>query len=1071
MKQLIYLFTFLAIFIGVKSYGQCEILGLDPIYTACDSSDVTLTTALGAGQWTGPVTGTSSAAIFNPATAGAGSHNISYYGYDLNVTGFESHGAFGATAISLADDAVSASIPMGFTFNFFGNDYTQLVISSNGNVQFTSASNGLLPYIIPTAGGAIDNYIAFYQTDLDPGNGSGGSGDNQLQYTTTGASPNRIFRLNFWRVDQYVDGNNISAVLYLFEGSNNIVMGVQGPSDGSAVTQGIENIGGTVGYALPSRNSMAFSSPTSTFQTYAPCTFDSTAVVLPDTFVVAFCQDTTFQISGASNTIAASDLDNGSMDGCSGLTFTASQTTFTNADVGANNITLYATNTNGDVDSCISVVTIIPSAYTWTGVTSTDWSDPTNWDVGVVPGFAGDVLIPDVSGASGNFPTTTVDIGVTNLTVDANASLNIAPTLGLGLISPGVIINNGTLTLKSDATGTGYYDDFSSPGGTYLGNMTVERYVPAGSGLGQRLIGSPVSGGSISGLDATYSSYPTGQLTSDVCGLLLFSSPYSNILEWHEDGPYTIGCVEEGWWAISEAASLTPGRGYSAWMSDGSVLSVTGPPNSGDLSYATTGVTGTGPAAADGWHVLANPYPSSLDVSSVILSGFTSPQTYDGSSGPFSGTYNPILVGGNNLAIMQGFAAQATAGSTFNALQADRNTASSTWQSQGDLFTQMLELTVVGNNFADRTYLYFSDNNTIDSDFNANGDCRKRESNVGQPTLFTIMGNDHLSLNGLSLEDFGQSVDLGLLPGSDASFTMNFEGLENFPDQTTIYLEDKLTGNIHDVSQGSYNFAATTVQDVNRFVLHFVPVIDFNIENVGCLGELGSIESINTNSNRMFELTNNGSLVANGSISTLNTTLDEGLYNLVVTDQFGGLQSYAIEIESLPQVQADIYATHIEVELLEVVEFANVSIGATHFEWYLNDELILSDVNMFGNSFDEIGIQEIKLVATNNYCQDEKIVYVNVVEKTTTSIADNDEEISNAFIFTHSSELIVDLTKTNLKGTTSIEVYNLLGQVVGRTRLNDATLGRIDLSHVTPGYYIVKLSNGNTSITKKVNIF
>src|ERR1043166_4689081 len=50
------------------------------------------------------------------------------------------------TAITLNDDQWSPILPIGFTFQFFGNNFTQCLISSNGIISFDLVnSNGQTP--------------------------------------------------------------------------------------------------------------------------------------------------------------------------------------------------------------------------------------------------------------------------------------------------------------------------------------------------------------------------------------------------------------------------------------------------------------------------------------------------------------------------------------------------------------------------------------------------------------------------------------------------------------------------------------------------------------------------------------------------------------------------------------------------------------------------------------------------------------------------------------------------------------------------------------------------------------
>ena len=52
----------------------------------------------------------------------------------------------------------------------------------------------------------------------------------------------------------------------------------------------------------------------------------------------------------------------------------------------------------------------------------------------------------------------------------------------------------------------------------------------------------------------------------------------SNLFQWNENATFSIPCVQEGWEAISASSNLQPGRGYSGWVNDGSIISITGAP-------------------------------------------------------------------------------------------------------------------------------------------------------------------------------------------------------------------------------------------------------------------------------------------------------------------------------------------------------------------------------------------------------------------------------------------------------------------------------------------------------------
>ena len=73
----------------------------------------------------------------------------------------------------------------------------------------------------------------------------------------------------------------------------------------------------------------------------------------------AVCQNITVFLDGAGNaTITTADLDGGSSDNCGSANLSASITSFTCADLGANNVTLTVDDGNGNMSTCVAVVTV-----------------------------------------------------------------------------------------------------------------------------------------------------------------------------------------------------------------------------------------------------------------------------------------------------------------------------------------------------------------------------------------------------------------------------------------------------------------------------------------------------------------------------------------------------------------------------------------------------------------------------------------------------------------------------------------------------------------------------------------
>jgi len=84
------------------------------------------------------------------------------------------------------------------------------------------------------------------------------------------------------------------------------------------------------------------------------------ASFIETTVPTAVCQPVTIQLDGTGNaSIVAADIDNGSSDNCGTVSLSASKTTFDCSNVGANSVTLTVTDSNGNSDSCVAIVTVL----------------------------------------------------------------------------------------------------------------------------------------------------------------------------------------------------------------------------------------------------------------------------------------------------------------------------------------------------------------------------------------------------------------------------------------------------------------------------------------------------------------------------------------------------------------------------------------------------------------------------------------------------------------------------------------------------------------------------------------
>lgn len=244
-----------ALAFGSLSYGQCDISGV-PDGACVTSPPYVMSVASPGAVFSGPgVTGN----LFNPAAAGVGTHTINV---EAPGDGY-SHGSipFSPTSIAdgtlvggLSDDNVVGPFALGFTFNFFGIDYTQFYVGSNGFVTFSPGmpSGCCSGQVLPSAT-TPNNLIALSWNDLYPP--AGGT----VRYKTIGMAPNRICIVDFTSIGHCCSMvDPVTAQIKIFETTNCTEVHVTSqPRIVNSHTIGIENTSGTEAYAPVGKNGVA----------------------------------------------------------------------------------------------------------------------------------------------------------------------------------------------------------------------------------------------------------------------------------------------------------------------------------------------------------------------------------------------------------------------------------------------------------------------------------------------------------------------------------------------------------------------------------------------------------------------------------------------------------------------------------------------------------------------------------------------------------------------------------------------------------------------------------------------
>lgn len=397
----------------------------------------------------------------------------------------------------------------------------------------------------------------------------------------------------------------------------------------------------------------------------------------------------------------------------------------------------------------------------------------------------------------------------------------------------------GNVVLKSDASGTAFYDNFSPTlTGTWTAPLTVERYM-ADTYFGY--MSSPVNNLPLSQWQADIGGSGWNGIGSDganmlfdaTCTYLDPTSPFANIIQLNEAD--ITSCRYEGW-EIRFAGNATNGRGYGVNIpTAGLIVDVTGTPNDGTVtltgltSSANPSVTSTitlGTYPVKGVNMIGNPYPSNIGwdefrASNTTLSNIA--YLYKGGnwiSMDATNATDPNVIGSS-----QGFQVVTPTATSVTFQNSHRLTGLTASFFNDELgYASGIKVRVTGQGKMDETTLYFDDNDRTNGyDFYYDG--LKFENAPDVPNLFTRpAGSDMaLSINALPATGYMTTVPMGCTIPATGTYTLEFSHVETTGLRVT--LEDMVTGIWQVVnSQPTYTFQAQAGDNPLRFNLHFEPL-------------------------------------------------------------------------------------------------------------------------------------------------------------------------------------------------------------------------------------------------------
>ncbi|KUG07328.1 nidogen-like domain-containing protein [Solirubrum puertoriconensis] len=431
---------------------------------------------------------------------------------------FDAANPAGWTQVDRGDDASLGPIPLGFSFQLFGNTYTEVYINTNGNITFNKLYPAFNSSGLPIREQGEEDIVmlAPFWADVDTDNPNSGAIWYRLfpdrlvvTYDRVGYYQQQADKVNTFQViirantASSFSGDDVTFAYGDMQWTTASSSGGTGGFGGEGAIVG-GNVGDQQNFFQFGRFNQAGSAPPNLPASNDPGGIDwldnqcisfqvrsrnnpPAAVGLPPSSTITLNQGETrnltaqfFGSEGNQNVTVTPSL--GSL--CNATANIANNNTAhptlnfsvtaAPCNVGSNTVTFQVQDNGSPAQSQTYTVTVVvnPGAAangTWTGAVSTAFNDPANWSNNVLPAATDNATIP--AGVP-RMPVLNTLAAVNNLTVANGASLTIADagalTLTGNLANSGTISGGGTILTAGPSAQT--------LGGSSLitiGNLTV----------------------------------------------------------------------------------------------------------------------------------------------------------------------------------------------------------------------------------------------------------------------------------------------------------------------------------------------------------------------------------------------------------------------------------------------------------------------------------------------------------------------------------------------------------------------------------------------------------------------
>ncbi|NMM48029.1 T9SS type A sorting domain-containing protein [Marinigracilibium pacificum] len=626
----------------------------------------------------------------------------------------------------------------------------------------------------------------------------------------------------------------------------------------------------------------------------------------------------------------------------------------------------------------------------------------------------------------------------------------------------------GELVLISSAT---YESEVSEllTGASIVGNVTVQRYIPGNGGTDYyHYITGFVNNAAVSQLQDDYD--VTGSFTGA-------GSTTNNPSLFYYDESVT-GDKQQGYIAYPTAANseiLTKGVGYASFVYGNSsdiIADLRGVLHNGDISPALS-FTNTGDSEADGWNLIGNPFPATLDWESI-----SSDASFSGVAetvylwDPGAGQYVTYTTGGmgtnggsKDIAKGQGFWVYTDGNNSPNITL--RESHKSTTSGDFQRYTQpegLLRIVLSDGTKSDETLLDI--NPDASTEFEGDKDAWKLSNRIFNISSITPEGK-YLAVNSTSGPGCDGSIQLAIWNIKKGNYTINFDGVTDFAPNASPVLIDNYTGEETQLQEGmTYQFEINDDEQSKNYLRFAI-----RLESNGLNSNLNyTLSSSCNDSNALVSFDSDANIVyglfAGDSVySEQEGTGNELIFEIAGNDlEAGSSSTFVIKgrragCDQWTQIEVlDIENNQLSPEILNDGRYL-VSNYEEGNQWFFNGELLEGETGQY-LEFNESG--QYKLEVSVNGCTS-FVEDVFVI----TGIDDNFNIEYSLYPVPTDNELNIRITDKESYNNVNASIITIDGRILMEISLELSSgvwQSKLDVTELEPGSYIINLDLGSRSV-------